>query len=121
MTKGDIKAPKFENYNLVTTITNWFMYVYTIHVGPFTRRNHTRFSNSQAMVLQKCFAKNAYPKKATVRMLCQQLRLSESRVLVWFKNQRRKVNARCGMYNETSSTGEDFIFTCTHLYCTYQL
>ena len=95
--------------------------MYIIHVGPVIRRNYTRFSNSQVMVLKKSFAENAYPKKATVRMLCQQLLLSEIRVLVWFKNQRQKVNARCGKYNETSSTGEDFIFTCTHLYCTYQL
>ena len=101
--------PKFENYNLVVTITNWFLYMYTIRVGLFIRRNYTRFSNSQAMVLQKSFAKNAYPQKATVLLLCQQLRLSESRVRVWFKIQRQKVKARCGKYNETSSTGEDFM------------
>ena len=83
--------------------------MYAIHVGPFIRRNFTRFSNWQAMVLQKSFAENAYPKKATVQMLCQQLRLSESRVIVWFKNQRKNVNSRCGKYNQTSSTGEDFI------------
>ena len=109
MTKGYIEARKFEHYSFVTTITNWFMCVhYTCTIGPFKRRNYTRLSNSERMVLQKSFTENAYPKKATIRMFSQQLRLSESRVSAWFEYQRRRVNARFRKYNETSFTGKHF-------------
>ena len=119
MTKGEIEAPKFEVCSFVT-ITHWFMRAHYTCTGPIKRRNYTRFSTSESMVLQKSFAENAYPKKVTIRMLGQQLRLSESRVSAWFQYQRRRVNARCGKYKETSSTGEDvYIYMYTFVLYIY--
>ena len=61
-------------------------------------------SDSQIFVLQKCYAENAYPAKATLHMLGKKLGVSESKVRTWFRHQRERAK-----HNQTLSTGKNII------------
>lgn len=83
-----------------------------MHAGTWQLAKYVHFNDLQKSVLQESFKENAYPTKATLRMLGEQLCLSESRVDSWFNTKRRCV--REGEHVETSSIGENIIHVCTH-------
>ena len=68
-------------------------------------QKYYRIMDARGFVLQKRFAENAYPTKATLRMLSEQLGLSESRVASWFACRRRSVGR--GKHKESLSIGEN--------------
>ena len=68
-------------------------------------QKYYRIRDAELSVLQKRFAENAYPTKAILRMLSEQLGLSESRVTSWFECQRRNVGR--GKRKGTLSIGEN--------------
>ena len=43
--------------------------------------------------MKNSFAENAYPTKAILRMLVEQLGLNESKVARWFSSERRRVRS----------------------------
>lgn len=77
--------------------------MYVSITGPF-RKCHL-ISGSARCVLQKTFARSAYPEKATFHMLSQQLGLNESRVRRWFCSQRKSVKR--ANHKEKLSIGEN--------------
>ena len=93
------------------------MFYVHVHVDTRQKRQYHRMSDSQIFVLQKSYAENAYPAKATLRMLGKKLGVSESKVRTWFCHQRERVNR--GKHNQTLSTGKNIIvYVIVH--CTYQ-
>ena len=74
--------------------------------GPLLAKRFVRLSNYKKSVLQESFAKNAYPKNATLHELSNQLGLSKSKVQRWFCNHRQRGGRNDK--HQTPSKGEDF-------------
>ena len=77
-------------------------YLNCVHVGQRCKI----IRHSKLFVMRKMFAENAYPSKATLRTLSEQLGLSESKLNAWFTDRRYRV--KIGSHNiETSSIGKN--------------
>ncbi|XP_058945095.2 paired box protein Pax-3-B-like [Pocillopora verrucosa] len=56
----------------------------------YQRRNRTKFTSDQIEELTKAFEKTRYPDALTREELAERLRISESKIQVWFSNHRSK-------------------------------
>ena len=64
-------------------------------------------SDSQIFNLEKSYAENAYPSKATLRILGKKLGVSETKVRTWFVHQR--VRVKLDKHNQTLFTGKNIV------------
>jgi len=77
------------------------------------RRERTTFSKAQLDILEAAYVDNIYPDIHARRELALQISLSESKVLVWFKNHRQKARQQ-----KTAAHGRDMkssIIETSHL------
>ena len=89
-----------------------------VHAGTCHYQKPVYINCLQKTALEKSFKENAYPTKATLYMLGEQIGLSESRVNRWFYSKRRC--ARRDERIQTLSIGENIIHVCT-CNCTWYL
>ena len=72
---------------------------------PLLAKRYVRINNYKRSVLQKSFAKNTYPSKATLHELSNQLGLNIPTLQRWFRKERQTV---INEKHQTSSSGEYF-------------
>ena len=94
----------YKKWGLVPTVYTSSTGLLCVHVGQ--TQKYFLAGSAELSILQKSFTENAYPTKATLHMLGEQLGLSKSRVASWFTCKRQSV--RRAKRNKTVSKGENF-------------